>query len=92
MSVESILAYRAINGLTDTDFVNLVTAVIDDKLFKILGLYIEDPVAYDIYEALYRAMGLQDLVRWFRGEEIAINSLQAYLYAVVLEWIRRSST
>jgi len=83
--ITAVLIYRIfIRGeLSDLDLHNYVVALLDDIIFRSLGLYIEDPKVYDIYEAIYTAMSLHDLVRWLHGEEIAINSITAYIVAVV---------
>ena len=82
--VQAIVLYRALTGrFGDVDLYNAVVAKIDDYIFNALGLYLPYE-AYRIYEAIYSVLGLNDLIKWLRGEEISINSITAYMLAVIL--------
>jgi len=81
--VEAVMMYRILREeFNDLDIYNAIVAKVDDAIFKILGLYIPTQEQYDLYEAVYTIMGLNDILRWLRGGEISINSLLAYILAV----------
>ena len=80
---QAIVLYRIVTErFSDVDIYNAIVSKIDEYIFNTLGLYLSYE-AYRVYEAIYNVLGLNDMLKWLRGEEISINSIIAYIFTVI---------
>ena len=79
-----LMMQRMLRGGEISDLINYYTiAYIDTKYYEVLRHNIPS-YKLDFYDLLNWIMELQDTLRVLRGEEIDINSIYAYLIAMVV--------
>jgi len=83
MIEQLIIAYRLLRDEDiELDILNIATITIDEIIYSILL----EKLPYDrklLFQRIYKILSLHDITLWLRGELIEIDSVPAYILALM---------